>query len=65
MDTMTIPDLPPRCGSWVIVRAGTLQAIGEFYERANVERIIRAEEGRFQAMTALDYLAAFNRQAGN
>lgn len=60
---MNIPALPHNCNSWVIVRTGTLSAIGEFYERANVERILRAEEGRFQAMTALDYLQALNRSA--
>lgn len=57
---MNIPALPHNCNSWVIVRTGTLSAIGEFYERNNVERILRAEEGRFEAMTADQYLRAFS-----
>lgn len=61
-DAPVIPELPHNCNSWVIVRTGTLSAIGEFYVRATVERILRAEEGRFVAMTAADYLGALNRQ---
>lgn len=61
MTAPAIPDLPHNCNSWVIVRTGTLSAIGEFYSRENVSRILRAEDGRFIAMTALEYLQALNR----
>ena len=57
---MNIPELPHNCNSWVLVRTGTLSAVGEFYSRSNVERILRAEEGRFTALTAADYLAQLN-----
>lgn len=58
MSPPNVPALPHNCNSWVIVRTGTLSAIGEFYSRETVERILLAEEGRFIAMTAVDYLGA-------
>jgi intergrase/recombinase len=54
-----IPDLPHGCGSWIIVRKGTLDSVAEFFDRATVERV---NGERYDALTALDYLGRLNRQ---
>lgn len=54
-----IPDLPPHCGSWIIVRRGTLESVAEFFDRRPVERV---NFDRYEALTAADYLGRKNAQ---
>jgi hypothetical protein len=53
-----IPPLEPHCGSWVVSRK-TGEAIGEFYERANVEKFNPAT---CVVETAAQYLGRVNSQ---
>ena len=52
-----VPPLPPGCGSWVIVRKGTLQPVLETFNALIVARINQAS---YEALTALDYLQRLN-----
>ena len=54
---MTAPTLPPGCGSWIVVRKGTLEAVYETWSRSVAEKV-NAE--RYTVLTALDYLQRFN-----
>ena len=54
---MTVPSLPHGCGSWIVVRKGTLDAVYETWSRSAAEKV-NAE--RYQVLTALDYLQRFN-----
>jgi len=54
---MTVPALPHGCGSWIVVRKGTLEAVCETWSRSIAEKV-NAE--RYQVLTALDYLQRFN-----
>jgi len=54
---MTVPALPHGCGSWIVVRKGTLEAVYETWSRSVAEKV-NAE--RYQVLTALDYLQRFN-----
>ncbi len=54
---MTAPSLPQGCGSWIVVRKGTLDAVYETWSRS-VAKKVNAE--RYQVLTALDYLQRFN-----
>ena len=49
-----IPALEPHCGSWIVTRRDTGEAVGEFYERANVERF---DPEKVIVQTAAQYLA--------
>jgi len=55
---MDVPPLPPRCGSWVILRRDTGKAVAETFDRANVKRLDGAV---FEAIPALTYLQSLNR----
>ena len=52
-----IPPLEPHCGSWVVTRRDTGEAIGEFYTRANVARF---DPAKVVVQTAAQYLGALN-----
>ena len=52
-----VPELPHGCGSWVIVRKGTIDAVAELFSRKIVSRINFAA---YEALTALDYLQRLN-----
>jgi len=54
---MTVPALPHGCGSWIVVRKGTLDAVYETRSRSVAEKI---NTERYQVLTALDYLQRFN-----
>jgi len=54
---MTVPSLPQGCGSWIVVRKGTLDAVYETWSRSVAEKV---NADRFQVLTALDYLQRFN-----
>ena len=54
---MTVPSLPHGCGSWIVVRKGTRDAVYETWSRSVAEKV-NAE--RYQVLTALDYLQRFN-----
>ncbi len=53
-----IPALEPWCGSWIVVRRATGEVIGEFFDRAAVERFNPAT---CEVRTAQQHLAAVNR----
>ncbi len=55
---ITVPDLEPHCGSWVVSRKNG-EVIGEFFERANVERF---NPDTCVVETAAQYLGRVNRQ---
>jgi hypothetical protein len=57
-ETSAIPELEPRCGSWVVTSPDG--AVSEFFERANAE--IAAQCG-YRVETAAGYLARINREA--
>jgi hypothetical protein len=52
-----VPDLPHGCGSWIIVRRGTLESVAEIFTRAIVERV---NFNAYEALPASDYLARLN-----
>jgi len=54
---MTIPSLPHGCGSWIVVRKGTLEAVYETWSRSVAEKV---NADRYQVLTALDYLQRFS-----
>ena len=54
---MTVPALPHGCGSWIVVRKGTLDAVYETWTRSVAEKV---NTERYQVLTALDYLQRFN-----
>lgn len=54
---VVVPDLPPHCGSWVIVRRDTGQGVLETFSRAVCERVNAAS---YEVLTAADYLGALN-----
>jgi len=54
---MTIPSLPHGCGSWIVVRKGSLDAVYETWSRSVAEKV---NADRYQVLTALDYLQRFN-----
>jgi hypothetical protein len=54
---MTAPTLPPGCGSWIVVRKGTLEAVYETWSRSVAEKV---DAERYTVLTALDYLQRFN-----
>lgn len=53
-----IPSLEPHCGSWIVVRRATGEVVGEFFERASVERF---DPAVCEVRTAQQHLAAVNR----
>ena len=54
---MTAPALPHGCGSWIVVRKGTLEAVYETWSRFVAEKV---NADRYTVLTALDYLQRFN-----
>ncbi len=54
---MTAPALPHGCGSWIVVRKGTLEAVYETWSRSVAEKV---NADRYTVLTALDYLQRFN-----
>lgn len=55
-----IPELEYSCGSWVIVKKGTLEGVIEIFkqDRHIVEKI---NFDKYEALTALDYLSKLNQ----
>lgn len=56
--SITIPDLEPHCGSWVVSRENG-EVIGELFERATVERF---NPDTCIVETAAQYLGRINRK---
>jgi len=54
-----IPDLEPNCGSWIVVRRATGEAVLETYSRQVAEAI---NQDRYEVVTALSWLQSLNRQ---
>ena len=54
---MSAPALPHGCGSWIVVRKGTLEAVYETWSRSVAEKV---NADRYTVLTALDYLQRFN-----
>ena len=54
---MTAPDLPHGCGSWIVVRKGTPEAVYETWSRSVAEKV---NADRYTVLTAIDYLQRFN-----
>jgi hypothetical protein len=55
-----VPDLPPGCGSWVVVRRATGEAVLETFSRQLAERV---NLDAYQVLTALDWLERLNQPA--
>ena len=55
--TNPVPDLPHGCGSWIVVRKGTMDSVIELFDRRAAE-LVNAD--RYDVLTAADYLARFN-----
>lgn len=56
-----VPELPPHCGSWVIVRRDTGAAVLETYRRSVAERV---NEASYQVLTCAAYLGGLNSRKG-
>lgn len=54
---MNVPTLPHGCGSWIVVRKGTLDAVYETWSQSVAEKV---NADRYTVLTALDYLQRFN-----
>lgn len=54
-----VPDLEPRCGSWVAVSRATGLAVLETYSRHIAEAV---NQERYEVVTALVWLQRINRQ---
>ena len=54
-----VPDLEPNCGSWIVVRRATGEAVLETYSRQVAEAI---NQDRYEVVTALSWLQSLNRQ---
>lgn len=52
-----VPPLEPHCGSWIVVRKGTLESVFETFSRA-VAAKVNGES--YDVLTAADYLGQFN-----
>lgn len=52
-----VPPLEPHCGSWIVTRKATGEVVGEFYDRATVERF---DPATCRIETAAQYLARLN-----
>ena len=52
-----IPELEPRCNSWVVVRKATGEPVFETFERATLERL---NPDKAEVYTALQWLQKFN-----
>jgi hypothetical protein len=59
------PELPPRCGSWVIVCRHTGMPVRETFDRRLADSVVAHESDRFEVLTALDWLQQFNATARN
>lgn len=51
-----VPELERHCGSWIIVRKSTGEAVWEVYDRRTVENLPH----EFVAVSALQWLCAHN-----
>jgi len=59
------PELEPHCGSWIVTRTATGEAVLETWSRKVADAINR---DRYTVQTAAQYLGALNRkirEAGN
>ncbi len=54
---MNVPTLPHGCGSWIIIRKGTFEAVYETWSQSVAEKI---NGERYTILTALDYLQRLN-----
>lgn len=54
----SVPDLEPDCGSWVVVRRATGEAVLETYDRKVAEAI---NQERYKVVTALSWLQSLNQ----
>ena len=52
------PELEPHCGSWIVTRNDTGEAILETFSRKVADAVNR---DRYTVQTALQYLVALNR----
>jgi len=59
------PELPSRCGSWVIVCRHTGAPVREIFDRRLADNVAAYESDRFEVLTALDWLQQFNANARN
>ncbi len=57
MSAAPVPPLPPRCGSWVVIRRADGKAVFETFEARTVARL---DPAKAYAAPALDYLQALN-----
>ena len=57
---MPAPNLEAHCGSWVIVLRETRVPVREIYDRRLADRVADHESGRFEVLTAAQWLAEFN-----
>lgn len=55
---MTIPQLEPQCGSWIVVSRDTGRPVLETFCRRTAEAI---NQQRYEVLTALQWLVRFNR----
>jgi hypothetical protein len=54
-----VPDLEPHCGSWIVTRLADSEVIGEFFDRAIVERF---NPLKVKIETAAQYLGRINAE---
>ena len=56
---MTIPNLEPHCGSWIVKDRATGVAVMETFQRSVAEKI---NQSRYQVRTAHQHLVSLNNQ---
>ena len=54
---MTIPELEPHCGSWIVTSRETGEVVLETFERKTAEAI---NQEKYMVQTALQHLASLN-----
>lgn len=57
---MSAPGLPHGCGSWIVTRRDTGEAVAELWTRGAADKV---NPERYQVHTALDYLVSINGRA--
>jgi len=59
---VTVPELEPGCGSWIVVDVLAQKPLAECYLRATVDRLAElAVPGRVEILTALQWLRRLNQ----
>jgi hypothetical protein len=54
-----VPELPRKCGSWVIVRKSDGESVCETFSRKFAEAV---NQERYDVLTAADYLGRLNKK---